>query len=293
MPEKVYPTTKHAVVLCLIWVVLSLVSGFVVGVIFELGGVDSDSFLRGSIDIIAAILCCCLVLSFGWKRTKRTFRQVFKFNPMPVIRWISIIILSLGATILSSELYNLFCSVLPMPEFLVDLFGMMARQPLVLALMSIVVLPSLAEEMMFRGLILDGLSRNCSEKKAIFISALLFGIIHLNPWQFIGGFVFGLVMAWLVLKSRSLYPGIIVHFVHNLTVLLAVRYRSLVPIQGFHAIESDVTSFQPLWFNVLGMVLFGVGIMMFRKTLSPGILPDQESGIQGQSALEGREPPCV
>jgi len=223
---------------------------------------------EGILLILGSVLSFSIVLSYGWKKTRRSFNQVFKFNTLHLATWVSLIIMSLGLVILVSELDNLLNYFLPMPEFLRNIFrGMIEGQPLVIALVLVVLIPSLAEEMLCRGLILDGFSRNYSEKKAIVVSALLFGLVHLNPWQFLSGFTIGLVAGWTVIRTGSLYPGIILHFVNNLIAVLMHRYNNLLPIPGFNVIDPNVTVFQPLWFNILGLALFGLGLLVFRNIL--------------------------
>ncbi len=39
---------------------------------------------------------------------------------------------------------------------------------------------------------------------AILFSAFIFGIVHLNPWQFIGAFLLGIVLEWFI-SRRNLY----------------------------------------------------------------------------------------
>lgn len=76
------------------------------------------------------------------------------------------------------------------------------------------------EEILCRGLILQGLTKNYSNFKSIFWSAFIFGSIHLNPWQFITGFILGILSGWIFLKYSNLVPCIFIHFVTNLFSML-------------------------------------------------------------------------
>jgi membrane protease YdiL (CAAX protease family) len=75
------------------------------------------------------------------------------------------------------------------------------------------------EEMLFRGIILRGFLQQYSAARSITISALLFGVAHLNPDQFIVGVVLGLVNGWLYERTRSLWPCILLHGSYNIVVL--------------------------------------------------------------------------
>jgi len=79
------------------------------------------------------------------------------------------------------------------------------------------------EELIFRGIILEGYLIRYKAKKAILISALFFGIIHFNlssPTQFIGAIILGFITGYIYYHSRSVGMVILVHFTYNITVYL-------------------------------------------------------------------------
>jgi hypothetical protein len=55
---------------------------------------------------------------------------------------------------------------------------------------------------------------------AVILSAVFFGILHADP---VGAGMFGVVTGLLYLRTGSLWPGIIIHFVNNLVAFLAIR----------------------------------------------------------------------
>ena len=87
------------------------------------------------------------------------------------------------------------------------------------------IIPAFCEEFLFRGLILDRLSR-FGRAKAIFISALLFALMHQNIGQILYTFILGLVLGYIVVESGSIWGAIVVHFVNNFTqvIINAVMY---------------------------------------------------------------------
>ncbi|WP_176908081.1 CPBP family intramembrane glutamic endopeptidase [Hymenobacter lapidiphilus] len=91
----------------------------------------------------------------------------------------------------------------------------MARQPAAALLLGGIVIPVL-EEVLFRGVLLQGLLRNKKPWVAIGQQALLFGLIHFNPAQSVGAFLIGLLLGWLCYRTGSLLPGIGIHALNNL-----------------------------------------------------------------------------
>jgi membrane protease YdiL (CAAX protease family) len=73
----------------------------------------------------------------------------------------------------------------------------------------------LLEELLFRGLILQGFLRRYRPGVALFASALLFGLAHGNVHQFLVAFPLGLANGWLVWRTRSLWPAIALHAMLN------------------------------------------------------------------------------
>ncbi len=76
------------------------------------------------------------------------------------------------------------------------------------------IFPAIFEEMLFRGIILQSL-RPYSNNIAVFVSALAFALCHNNFPQAIFAFCMGIIFAILTIRSGSLIPSIIAHFIYN------------------------------------------------------------------------------
>lgn len=90
----------------------------------------------------------------------------------------------------------------------------------------VVCVAPLAEELIFRGVLLSGLMRRVPVGWAVFFSALVFGCVHLPDFKFawypIPGLVlFGVVLALLRLRSRSLWVAVTAHATNNLVGVVA------------------------------------------------------------------------
>jgi membrane protease YdiL (CAAX protease family) len=58
-------------------------------------------------------------------------------------------------------------------------------------------------------------------REAVLISALMFMVLHLAVLSFPHLLVIGLVLGYVRVRSGSLYPCMLLHFTHNLLVVLA------------------------------------------------------------------------
>ena len=85
------------------------------------------------------------------------------------------------------------------------------------------------EEVFFRGIIMVILFRMYSARRAIFMTAFIFAITHLGGFSLdiiidvISIFFMGLLFIYLVLKTGSLLPAIVFHYVHDIFVLLVQK----------------------------------------------------------------------
>ncbi|WGH26895.1 MAG: CPBP family intramembrane metalloprotease [Candidatus Bostrichicola ureolyticus] len=84
-------------------------------------------------------------------------------------------------------------------------------------IITTIILAPICEEILFRGIILNGLIKNkIYYINAILFSSFLFGIIHMNPLQFIAGFIIGSVIGFIYFSTRSILNCIFLHLFNNL-----------------------------------------------------------------------------
>lgn len=77
-----------------------------------------------------------------------------------------------------------------------------------------IILAPIGEELIYRGVVLR-CSAKVSQRFAIFFSAFIFGIMHGNPYQLVLGFLIGIPLAMITIKSGSIIPAIICHMTNN------------------------------------------------------------------------------
>lgn len=83
-----------------------------------------------------------------------------------------------------------------------------------LMVFSTSLLPGMCEETAHRGLLLGNL-RNNGLKRGILLTALMFGLAHLNIVQFGYAFVSGLILGTVTYITRSIFPAMIIHGTSN------------------------------------------------------------------------------
>ncbi|TGK02577.1 CPBP family intramembrane metalloprotease [Leptospira langatensis] len=215
-----------------------------------------------------------IAILIGFKLSKRKASEVFRMDPPRPLESLSFILTAIGLSILLSEADNLFSLVYPKPRWIIDAFGgLFDGENMLQSFLLLSVVAPVTEELFFRGLLLDGFLRNYSVKTAFLLSALLFGAIHLNPWQFVSATMIGVYLAWILYHTNSIFQTILVHAVFNGIPLLVLHVLKL-EIVGYTTISEfgRPQSLQPAWLDLLGLLITGFGLfstlIFFRKRKS-------------------------
>ncbi len=167
-------------------------------------------------------------------RNKRTgiSKYNFSLSSLKIMVLVSISIVAIQTGIISPIVNSI-----PMPEFMQKIFLEFGNQNGVFSFIAIVIAAPVIEELIFRGIILHGLLQRYSPIKSIIISSVLFGIVHLNPWQFIGGLIFGLFSGWVYYRTQKLTLSIIIHSVNNLFAFIGMYFMDAETMMNEPLIE--------------------------------------------------------
>ncbi len=141
------------------------------------------------------------------------FKTIWKFTPGFQIAVITI----------------LYLAMIAFAWFDVKQTGLMFGYPIRISILFV----PIYEEILFRGLLIMVLLKHYSTKQTIIISSLLFGLWHVKNIFFIDTdylakqliyttFIFGPATAWLALKLKTIWPGVILHYLNNLLAPLSL-----------------------------------------------------------------------
>lgn len=139
----------------------------------------------------------------------------------------------------AEHLFQLQQQVLPLPSGyeaggpLAGLFALPAWALLFLVAFT----PAICEELLFRGALLSGLRRDHGTAKSIWISAILFGLVHASVHRLAPTTLLGALLAGLVLSSRSVWPAIALHG----------SYNAILVLQGLAARDGGTLAWLPAW----------------------------------------------
>lgn len=144
--------------------------------------------------------------------------SVITFKKIDKNKFVPYILLGLGIGYFGNIIASYFVTNLETIGFANKLdFSQINSNVFGLVVMTFVtsVTPAFAEEFLFRGVILGKL-RKYGDGFAILTSAILFALMHVNLSQIPFAFVGGLFFAFITVKTNSIIPAMIIHFLNNL-----------------------------------------------------------------------------
>ncbi len=186
---------------------------------------DNSNYINGIEPVTMYILnsIVCLV-GFGisgiliTKMNSLRLDDVIKIKKVNVADTIKFTFASMGFVYVFNlllSLMNLNLSLFGFENESVDFGAVTGLWGNVIYFVAVAIVPPIIEEFLFRGAILGSLRQKHGDALAVIISAVLFGLMHGNFIQTPVTFLTGLVLGYLTVKTDSMIPAIILHFVNN------------------------------------------------------------------------------
>ena len=212
-----------------------IVTIVVASLLLRLAGVDDDWLSEGNLLGFPAPLALAVLLEafflgavyfFAGMKRAATIQQLGFLPPqgrkpylLAVGAWIAGIVVLVAWSLLT-EIIGIDLLRIPAPaNELVDYSGIR----LAFSIIVVGLFGPFCEEVFFRGFALPVFARRYGLWGGIFISAALFSAFHFSIGALVPIFIFGIVLAWLYVRTRSIYPSIVAHSVQNIVAMLLVN----------------------------------------------------------------------
>lgn len=166
---------------------------------------------------------------------------------------------------------------IPLPELFTDLQksqyemieGFLRKEgTLAMALFNIALVPSVCEELLFRGYLFRSFERTFKTTAAIVLSGLLFGLFHLQIANLLPLATLGVLLAFVTWVSNSLWPAILAHLINNAGGVLLAKFFPDTLFSEFAA-----ESMPPILLVVASIALT---LLLMRWMMGLGSLPQKE-----------------
>lgn len=266
----------------------------VLQVILSFSPLEGGTFLWTYSFLVQAIFLGATLIGFG----------IYRISPVKTLGLKRGISLSQGLLIIPIALFSLLAFG-PLATLFSKLLSLMGYNytptyadytssggAFALGIFGLCIMPAFGEEFLVRGALASGL-KGKSYAHAIFLSALLFALMHSNAVQLVHQFAIGVIMAYLVILTGSIYPSIFFHFLNNLVAIsvdLALAKSSFIKglSASFLALPEVGIVFIYLAMALVGIVITFLLVYIYVKVsikryVKGGghYVPPTEKGIKG------------
>jgi membrane protease YdiL (CAAX protease family) len=245
---------KYALGLCVLLLLLFKIGYFIRFVFFKVLDMPHDSLFANIAEIVIQAAVFIVVIGVGLKDQQKTISSVCFFKKVNGKVWGAAILCLIGFVLFYFYLNFLFYSFkygwytdyeLTYDNFLFNLI-------------DTALIPAIAEEILFKGLIFTILKKHYSTVLAVIIASLMFAVCHLNFIRFIPLFLSSCFTFWLYLRSGSLILPMIEHFTNNLFTFVLIS-EPFANLGTFYA----------------ALVLFAIGSYLLYKLSKPEKKPQE------------------
>ena len=222
--------------------VFMIAAGLIFSLIVSIFKINEDSDLYLYLNYLAAPVAMTsgILLTVNLKKLK--FKEMFPVKCHPKYYLIAVLLI-FGLLFSVSGVDSIFFKFITLlgynPREAGAYFPNLTGGWVILALLVIAVMPAIFEEALFRGVILNTCEKSMGSIRAIFVVGFCFSLFHASPEQTVYQFLAGCMFAFIAIRSGSILPGALMHFLNNgiLVVLSACgafdEYGQLMISEGW------------------------------------------------------------
>jgi membrane protease YdiL (CAAX protease family) len=237
--QRMHPLVFAAIVLVVVFFLYQVVAGLAALLMFK-GMVNEQNVTLVRWSTLLSQIFCILIpaLIFGQLRFGR-IRDALQLR-VPRVREIIATVVAVFALQQVLQAYMMLQHAIPLPEqiqeivdLIEDLFEktyrtlVTAHSPLefLFVVITVALVPALAEETLFRGVVQRSIGQATGGLRAAVISGIIFAAYHLNPLSIVPLVALGVFFGYIVYRSGNLTLAIFAHFFNNFLACTAVFFR--------------------------------------------------------------------
>ena len=214
-------------------------------------GVLGTQFIILLIPLIAAIY------------TKKDMKRTFRIKGCSPKYFCGGVLMIVGAIFLGMVITTIVGAIFPESASEAgELQNSLLGDNFISTLFVVALIPAVCEEMMFRGYVLTAFSNKFKPKTAILISACLFGIYHMSIVRFFATAFLGYVICYVAYKSKSIFPGMIMHFINNAISCISMYYPEKFWKIFLSMLSDKVNIFDIIFFILIGILFVYMGYIV-------------------------------
>lgn len=196
-------------------IITIILSGVILA--FSLRDTDAENYLS----LLASPIAIAITLTLTVKVANQPLKRLLPVKCRPEFYAIAVL-LAFGALFSLSWINDGIVKLLQLigyrrrPDFVPDVSGWKVLSVLI----TVAVVPAVMEEILFRGLILQNAEEEMGTVRAILVSGFCFSLYHGSVEQTVYQFIVGCIFGFLAVRSRSVVPGMVFHFLNNAVIIV-------------------------------------------------------------------------
>ncbi|MDO5402093.1 MAG: type II CAAX endopeptidase family protein [Eubacteriales bacterium] len=214
--------TKAVNIFFSVLIVFYLGMSFVVGIIVQLGKYTMPVWPQYVLSQVIAIIPAVIYAA----AYKRYFPKEISYKPLKPID--ALVSLLTGYALIPMVLFIGNLTMLFAANHIQESADGLLQYPFMIQLLIVAVIPPFVEEFIFRGLFYHSYRKQGILAAAV-LSGFIFGLFHFNINQFCYAFIMGIIFAYMVEATGSMWSSVLAHFAVNtysVGMMALVRYLS-------------------------------------------------------------------
>lgn len=247
-----YPDLKHSVIICVIFLAFQIYISLFAAVL---------AGSKGLIILMSVVVPPLVILGIASHKNGTTLGATLSWGRVNGRTVIPVVLMTISLAFVISEVENLVIHYLIPADLyrdylkqFMEIFFFERPADLVLGLLSIGMVGPFMEEAVFRGIIYRGIASHRGTAYGIAASSVLFMAVHINPLQFPGALILGLIYSTMISRGYRISDTVVAHSLHNSISLLFLF--EVIRLPGMNLTPGGAVGHVSIWIVTAGVAVF-------------------------------------
>lgn len=247
-----YPDLKHSVIICVVFLLFQIYISLFAAVL---------AGSKGLIILVSIVVPPLLIMGIAAHKNGTTLGATIARGRVNARTVFPVALMTISLAFVISEVENLVIHYLIPADLyrsylkqFMEIFFFDRPADLVLGLLSIGMIGPFMEEAVFRGVIYRGIASHRGAAYGIAASSILFMVVHVNPLQFPGALILGLIYSVMISRGYRIADTFFAHSLHNSISLLFLF--EVIRLPGMNLSPGGSVGHVSVWIVTAGIVVF-------------------------------------
>lgn len=208
--------------------------------------VSSDKIIKSILDVLKYLIPYAITIILLLKNIREDYKKDFKISYFRKFNFkllLCTIFSMIGLYLCIQSSIGSILDSLPVPKIINEGFKELDEN-LYLGITIAIITGPIVEEIVLRGIILEGLLNKYKPAVSIIVSAIIFGGIHMNLPQFINATMLGILFGYIYYKTKSVGLCIACHMINNTIADFEINFSIITLVIGIVMLVTATVFFE-------------------------------------------------